>query len=924
MTLLALGIRALRLGWQPLWWDEGYSVYFATEPLARMLWLTARDIHPPFYYGLLHGWFALFDSTRPEAARILSVICGVAAVPLLAWLARLMCPDRPRVALGSALLLAISPLHLFYSQEVRMYGLALVFTLLATIAFWQWVQALAGRGSAWLPAAAYVTTAALALWTLYYSGFLIAAHLIWAAIYFRRKRKTLVRLAGITLAILATQAPWWVYALPKLLPYIADKVVADQDSPLLPWDYLLRHLSAFVSGHLVAPQPGLAALRLFGLAGYVALALVWLPLRLPPIGTARADAAPPLAPRAAASALAVFALLPILIGYLVNLRLPFFPPGGERLLLFALPLILLWLAWGLDTALQRTRAATLLAVPLLLAAVAGIATFYTLPRYADHDYRPVVRYITQHSRDTDTIVTLFPWQVGYWRAYGVRQADGSWLLPQPAPLDQDALVWNPSLAAALDRDLQAGTIWFPAPLSFGSTLPGEIEGYLAQVARNADNRWFSPATRVSAWVQMAAPPSQLTEPVALGTAILASAAVGPAAAAAANTPIAVDLSWTGDTRDLHVTLRLLDASGGLWAHRDYEPLGSFAQPDSTGASHDRLALLVPVGLPPQPYTLALGVGPRGSDQLFTTADGRDLLPLTTLNVTAPPAPLPSVRLPATSLLEPPWLADGLQIVGFDGVPSGSTWLAGTSLPLTLYVQNSAPEPSPHQLWLGLRAPRGQTATTWTGWPLPSFPVENWPAGTLAQIPAALDLPATLEAGDYHIEAAFVPTGAALEGAPANLARIHVTRRAIRQTRATPQTVLDPPAQIGTHARLYGYTITTLPDKVVVELDWEIVQTLLPPHDIFVHLTAPTGVVLSQDDGPPVTDAGPAPTGSWLPGEFLRTRHLLPLAAPVAQAGSGLTLEVGLYLPSTHVRLPITVNGAPAGDAVLLPLDPAVN
>ena len=66
----ALALRLLRLAWQPLWWDEGYSIYFATEPLARMLWLTAHDIHPPRYYALLHGWFALLDSTRAESARL--------------------------------------------------------------------------------------------------------------------------------------------------------------------------------------------------------------------------------------------------------------------------------------------------------------------------------------------------------------------------------------------------------------------------------------------------------------------------------------------------------------------------------------------------------------------------------------------------------------------------------------------------------------------------------------------------------------------------------------------------------------------------------------------------------------------------------------------------------------------------------------
>ena len=36
LTVAALALHLLRLNWQPLWWDEGYSVYFATEPLARM------------------------------------------------------------------------------------------------------------------------------------------------------------------------------------------------------------------------------------------------------------------------------------------------------------------------------------------------------------------------------------------------------------------------------------------------------------------------------------------------------------------------------------------------------------------------------------------------------------------------------------------------------------------------------------------------------------------------------------------------------------------------------------------------------------------------------------------------------------------------------------------------------------------------
>jgi hypothetical protein len=35
-------------------------------------------------------------------------------------------------------------------------------------------------------------------------------------------------------------------------------------------------------------------------------------------------------------------------------------------------------------------------------------------------------------------------------------------------------------------------------------------------------------------------------------------------------------------------------------------------------------------------------------------------------------------------------------------------------------------------------------------------------------------------------------------------------------------------------------------------------------------------------------------------------------------GEGEVLRVGLYDPKTQVRLPVTVDGAPAGDSVVLP------
>ena len=132
ICLLGIGLRPWRLPWQPLWADEGYSVYFASEPLLHMVKLTAQDIHPPLYYALLHGWLQLLGTTAPVALRLFSVLMALLALPLFMRLAATLFPQQPRLRLVAILLFALNPLLLFYSQEVRMYGLALTCSPTAT------------------------------------------------------------------------------------------------------------------------------------------------------------------------------------------------------------------------------------------------------------------------------------------------------------------------------------------------------------------------------------------------------------------------------------------------------------------------------------------------------------------------------------------------------------------------------------------------------------------------------------------------------------------------------------------------------------------------------------------------------------------------------------------------------------------------
>ncbi|MCB0084839.1 MAG: glycosyltransferase family 39 protein [Caldilineaceae bacterium] len=228
LSALLLGgllLRSGRLSWQPLWWDEGYSVYFATESLSQMFWLTARDIHPPLYYALLHGWIALLGGPEPLVLRTFSVFIGFLALPTMYWLAATFFPTQRRISLLALTLLLISPIHIFYSQEVRMYGLAMLLGMASTTCFWLMMQvqqtqapSQSSPGQSSLTASArdrnarywvgYLLFTTLAIYTLYYVAFLFVAHLLWALWHFRKRVAACRPLITAQLLAALLYLPW--------------------------------------------------------------------------------------------------------------------------------------------------------------------------------------------------------------------------------------------------------------------------------------------------------------------------------------------------------------------------------------------------------------------------------------------------------------------------------------------------------------------------------------------------------------------------------------------------------------------------------------------------------------------------------------------------------------------------------------------
>lgn len=182
--LLLAGALALRLAGltsESLWYDEAWSVAIARRSLSwiAVLWVPGWPWPLPYtgsgggllYHVVLHFWLAV--GRGPFAVRLLSVLSGVMATVLAAVLGREWW--GPRGGWVAGVLVATSPLQVWYSQEARMYALFTGLMLGAAWALWRAVHG--GRGWAW---GVLVACLVLGAYTHSFGWFaVVAANLFW-------------------------------------------------------------------------------------------------------------------------------------------------------------------------------------------------------------------------------------------------------------------------------------------------------------------------------------------------------------------------------------------------------------------------------------------------------------------------------------------------------------------------------------------------------------------------------------------------------------------------------------------------------------------------------------------------------------------------------------------------------------------------
>ena len=307
ILILAFGLRLARLTFQPLWWDEGYTLYFTTSDTAQLISRTAMDIHPPFYYLLLQAWISL-TGPSPFAVRILSVITGTLIVAMVYVLGRRLL-SHP-TGLVAASLAAVAPFLIYYSQEARMYALVTLLGLVSTYLLWELLGARRRRAPRPLLAAAYIAVTCAAMYTLYYGIFIPLFQTLFVLLRARHYGRRVWAWLGGQLLLALLYLPWIVYAGGKLQTYVSGKVEIESYASLGFLPFLAKSLVAFSVGHLAPDQGWLA----WGALLFLALALG---------GGAARFLDPQSRGGDALGLLGLYLAIPLLLGYLVNFFYPF-------------------------------------------------------------------------------------------------------------------------------------------------------------------------------------------------------------------------------------------------------------------------------------------------------------------------------------------------------------------------------------------------------------------------------------------------------------------------------------------------------------------------------------------------------------------------------------------------------------------------
>lgn len=476
LFVLGVALRIIFLDRQSLWFDEGVGLIFSTcgsigQCLDTMLDARTSERFQFIYPLLLHEWRGLFGSSE-TALRSLSVLCGIAAMPMI-WRAALQEFGRAHAAWTLAFM-ALSAFTLIHAQEARPYTLFLLIAAAQIALFLA-----AKRGGRWSQVGFCLVTVAgswIGLFPLLFSVALAIADLVSRPFRWRDMRQWLIWWLPTGLLCVPATVYYFIAA-SHLDP--SEVRVPKSDSPLL-------NLIFVAYGQLVGQTFGPPVEELRGTDRFAALRDSWLLLsglavvaafavaRL--IRLARHDrfAANGETIRLLACTVVCYVTLSFIFAVLTRHNwLPRHAIALHPAIALLLPLLTRPIVPG-----GSARSGRLIMSAVLLLNLVAIGQHYFNRSHWKDDYRSTAAYLQAHGEPHRAVIMLrgLPILLDY---YGYRQ-----LAYAPDPM--------PDRAAALVRNAAQGRSEIVVVVNRESDLwsPGWLDEALAPEFRPIDHASF--------------------------------------------------------------------------------------------------------------------------------------------------------------------------------------------------------------------------------------------------------------------------------------------------------------------------------------------------------------------------------------------------------------------------------------------------
>ena len=177
ILIMAFAIRVYNLDSRNLGTDENYSLKFSKDVYSGNLEAVLnKEPHPPGYYFLVGLFFKIYDSVY--FVRVIHILIGLFGVTAIYFFVSQLLNDKA-LAILSAFLLALNPMHVLYSTQIRSYILLSLICLLSSLALYNFIFK-NNKKIIYLLIPLYIW----GFYTHFYSVFIISSHFL-AVLYFK-------------------------------------------------------------------------------------------------------------------------------------------------------------------------------------------------------------------------------------------------------------------------------------------------------------------------------------------------------------------------------------------------------------------------------------------------------------------------------------------------------------------------------------------------------------------------------------------------------------------------------------------------------------------------------------------------------------------------------------------------------------------